>query len=91
MKAYAADLAASEVTPEQIKERMAVIQKAAANSPRDLMEIHFNKVYTMPGTAPFVFTTQPNAFMARMVEGLKPGKALDVGMGQGRNAVYLAQ
>ena len=26
-----------------------------------------------------------------MAEGRKPGRALDVGMGQGRNAIYLAQ
>ncbi len=91
MKAYAADLASSGFTPEQVKGRMGIIGKVAATSPRELMEIHFNKVYTIPGTAPFVFTTEPNGFMVRMVEGLKPGKALDAGMGQGRNAVYLAQ
>ena len=91
MKAYAADLASSGFTPEQIKERMGVIQKTAATSPRELMAIHFDKVYTTPAAFPYVFTTGPNAFMARMVEGLKPGKALDAGMGQGRNAVYLAQ
>ncbi len=91
MKAYAAELASAGVAPEQIKERLGAIQKAATGSPRELMEIHFNKVYTTPGTAPFVFTREANAFMARVVAGLKPGKALDVGMGQGRNAVYLAQ
>jgi SAM-dependent methyltransferase len=37
-----------------------------------------------------VFSQQPNWFLVRMTEGLKPGKALDVGMGQGRNALYLA-
>jgi len=38
-----------------------------------------------------VFNTNPNAFLVAMVKGLKPGTALDVGMGQGRNAVWLAQ
>jgi 2-polyprenyl-3-methyl-5-hydroxy-6-metoxy-1,4-benzoquinol methylase len=37
------------------------------------------------------FNTSPNAFMAEMVKDRKPGKALDVGMGQGRNALWLAQ
>lgn len=37
-----------------------------------------------------VFNKQPNSFLVRMIAGLKPGKALDVGMGQGRNALYLA-
>jgi SAM-dependent methyltransferase len=37
------------------------------------------------------FNTQPNAFLAEMTKRLTPGKALDVGMGQGRNAIYLTQ
>ena len=37
------------------------------------------------------FNTEPNRFLVRMLERLEPGKALDVGMGQGRNAIYLAQ
>jgi SAM-dependent methyltransferase len=37
-----------------------------------------------------LFNPRPNALLARAVKGVKPGKALDVGMGQGRNAVYLA-
>ena len=37
------------------------------------------------------FNTNPNGFMVAMVKGRKPGKALDVGMGQGRNAIWLAQ
>jgi SAM-dependent methyltransferase len=38
-----------------------------------------------------VFNTAPNAFLVEMTRGLTPGRALDVGMGQGRNTVYLAQ
>jgi 2-polyprenyl-3-methyl-5-hydroxy-6-metoxy-1,4-benzoquinol methylase len=37
-----------------------------------------------------VFTTEPNAFMVRMIRDRKPGRALDVAMGQGRNALWLA-
>lgn len=37
------------------------------------------------------FNKSPNAFLMEMVRGLKPGKALDVGMGQGRNTLFLAQ
>lgn len=37
------------------------------------------------------FNTKPNAFLVEMVKGRKPGAALDVGMGQGRNATWLAQ
>lgn len=37
------------------------------------------------------FNSKPNAFLMEMVRDLKPGKALDVGMGEGRNALFLAQ
>lgn len=37
------------------------------------------------------FNTNPNAFLVEMAKGRKPGTALDVGMGQGRNALWLAQ
>src|SRR5229473_6618665 len=33
----------------------------------------------------------PNPFLTKMVEGKKPGKALDIGMGQRRNALMLAE
>jgi SAM-dependent methyltransferase len=38
-----------------------------------------------------MFNTAPNAFLVEMVKGVKPGRSLDVGMGQGRNTIYLAQ
>jgi SAM-dependent methyltransferase len=38
-----------------------------------------------------VFNPAPNAFVARIASGLKPGRALDVQMGQGRNALHLAR
>jgi predicted O-methyltransferase YrrM len=49
---------------------------------------HFNRLYQNP--APSNFTTEPNAFLASVVAGLKPGRSLDVSMGQGRNTVFMA-
>jgi len=37
------------------------------------------------------FNTAPNAFLVSVTTGLTPGRSLDVGMGQGRNTIYLAQ
>ena len=37
------------------------------------------------------FNTAPNAFLVEMIKGLTAGRALDVGMGQGRNTIFLAQ
>lgn len=46
----------------------------------------YNKLYASEPT----FNTKPNRLLVAAVEGLRAGKALDVDMGQGRNAVYLA-
>ena len=53
----------------------------------DGWRVMFNNIYktTKPG-----FATQPNALLVTTVEGRKPGRALDVGIGQGRNSVFLA-
>jgi len=48
----------------------------------------FNKIFTSPDPP---FNPKPNQFLVDTVKGLHPGKALDVGMGQGRNSLYLAQ
>jgi SAM-dependent methyltransferase len=37
------------------------------------------------------FNVEPNAFLVEVVKNLKLGEALDVGMGQGRNALFLAK
>jgi SAM-dependent methyltransferase len=37
------------------------------------------------------FSRKPNRLLTEAVDGVKPGAALDVGMGQGRNAVWLAK
>jgi len=37
------------------------------------------------------FNQQPNKLLTEAVKGCRPGKALDVGMGEGRNAICLAK
>ena len=37
-----------------------------------------------------LFTTEPNALLVETAGTMPPGRALDIGMGQGRNAVWLA-
>ena len=48
----------------------------------------WNRILTAEKPA---FNTKPNEFLMQMAKGRKAGTALDVGMGQGRNAVWLAQ
>jgi len=38
-----------------------------------------------------VFNPAPNQFLVEITQNIAPGRALDMGMGQGRNAIYLAQ
>lgn len=39
----------------------------------------------------YKFSKKPNALLVATAQKLKPGKALDIGMGQGRNTLYLAK
>jgi SAM-dependent methyltransferase len=47
----------------------------------------YDEIYS---TSSDTFSAAPNAFMMRTIAGRKPGRALDVAMGQGRNALWLA-
>jgi len=47
----------------------------------------WNRIYTEEDSR---VTGYPNRFLADVVESVKPGQALDIGMGQGRNTLFLA-
>lgn len=42
------------------------------------------------GTEELIWRADPNRFLVEEVEDLKPGRALDLACGEGRNAVWLA-
>ena len=48
----------------------------------------FDKIYASEAPP---FNAEPSAFLARAVDGVAPGKALDIAMGQGRNSLFLAR
>lgn len=48
----------------------------------------FDRIYASP-EKPFI--TEPSGFLAKAVQGVPPGEALDVAMGQGRNSLFLAR
>ena len=50
----------------------------------------YNVIYSN-GAEQASFNHAPNGFLVEFTKTLKPGRALDVGMGQGRNTIYLAQ
>lgn len=49
--------------------------------------VFYDGIYSKPPK----FQTQPSALLVEAVRNRRPGKALDVGMGQGRNSIYLAK
>ena len=81
---YRQVLADQELAAPEIDRRMRVITEQGRKLEVEL----WNRVLTSPKPG---FNTKPNQFLVRMTEGRQPGAALDVGMGQGRNALYLAQ
>jgi SAM-dependent methyltransferase len=83
---YRARLLAVGVAQADANHHMAVIRQMLRTR-TDGWRVMFNNIYSSqtPG-----FNTNPNALLVSAVEGRKPGRALDVGMGQGRNAVFLA-
>ena len=50
--------------------------------------VYYDPLYANPNPK---FQTSPNKLLIEAVNHRKPGRALDVGMGQGRNAIYLAR
>jgi SAM-dependent methyltransferase len=48
----------------------------------------WDRRYTESG---LLWSSQPNRFLVAEVEGLPPGRALDLACGEGRNAVWLAR
>ncbi len=84
LEKYRALLAGEGLAAVEIDRQLRVITEQG-----QLLEIdRWNRILTAPAPR---FNTKPNAFLVDMTKGLNPGKALDVGMGQGRNAIYLAQ
>jgi SAM-dependent methyltransferase len=53
----------------------------------DGWRVMFNNIYASGSAG---FSTTPNTLLMATVEERNPGRALDVGMGEGRNAVFLA-
>ena len=92
-QAYSEKLLKEGTSREEIERQAAIIARLISER-EDWVEIYFDRVYARPVSgdpARDGFNSAPSAFLIEATSNLKPGKALDVGMGQGRNAVYLAQ
>ncbi len=85
-KAYEQHLAATHAPQGEAAQRVAIVSRLLGQR-LEARQIFFDKVYSGPQSW---FVEKPNELLARTVEGMKPGRALDVAMGQGRNALFLA-
>jgi SAM-dependent methyltransferase len=84
LRQYREKLTKESVEPAEIERRATLVRTR-----RDELEADFwNRFFTAPNPG---FNTEPNAFLVSVVDKRKPGRALDVGMGEGRNALYLAK
>lgn len=84
MKQYRAHLKGRGFAEADIEQQVKLVETQG-----DRAEVQrWNRILTSAKPA---FNTKPNDFLVEMVRGRKPGRALDVGMGQGRNAIWLAQ
>ena len=81
---YAGKLKMEGVPPEEIRRRLALLQTKRQELENDF----WNRFFTIDQPT---FNTEPNAFLASVVASRTPGRALDVGMGEGRNALFLAK
>jgi SAM-dependent methyltransferase len=82
--AYRAYLKERGFKPADIDQQIKLIESQGDRAEVD----RWNRVLTSETPT---FNTKPNDFLVEMVKGRKPGAALDVGMGQGRNSIWLAQ
>jgi SAM-dependent methyltransferase len=84
LRLYRDKLTKDGVAAAEIDRRVTIVRTR-----RNELEADFwNRFFTAPNPG---FNTEPNAFLVSVVEKRKPGRALDIGMGEGRNALYLAK
>lgn len=86
MQAYRDSLIASGLSREEIHGHVEII-KREMRVRTDGWSAIFNNIYTAGAGG---FSTAPNALLVSAIAGRRAGRALDAGMGQGRNSLFLA-
>jgi SAM-dependent methyltransferase len=80
---YAAKLRSDGIDESEIARRLRLLRTEHA-----ALEADFYSRFYLDNNSDF--SRAPNQFLMEMVKGRQPGIALDYGMGQGRNSIYLA-
>jgi SAM-dependent methyltransferase len=93
---YGASLQASGVAPAEVERRTgALMRMIMSGRSSDWVEAFYDRTFDtarpLTGDPPTDgFASTPSALVIDAVKGMPVGTALDAGMGQGRNALYLA-
>jgi 2-polyprenyl-3-methyl-5-hydroxy-6-metoxy-1,4-benzoquinol methylase len=94
LKAYGEKLAEDGLSQDEVNRQLDTIRRLYKEQPERGVEITYDRIFSKPLTGDPEkdgFTSMPSVFMMESIRDLEPGRALDVGAGQGRNAVWLAQ
>jgi SAM-dependent methyltransferase len=86
IQGYQRDLRSKGIDPLEADRRLNSVLRLMRER-TDAWPLMFDRIYASPTPN---FSTKPNALLMAAIEGRGPGRALDVGMGQGRNAIALA-
>jgi len=86
LQGYQASLTSQGLAPVDAGRELGAVMRLMRER-HDAWPLMFDRIYT---SATPNFDTKPNALLMAAIEGRAPGRALDIGMGQGRNAVALA-
>ncbi len=90
--AYEAKLRSDGVSSEEIQKRLKVILDLYPDRATEVRpaatRAFFDRLFSRPAAAS---NTTPSALVVEAIKTLTPGTALDVGMGDGRNSIYLAR
>jgi SAM-dependent methyltransferase len=87
LQGFEKSLVAAGVPSEEATRQLAVVRRLISIR-GDWWPLMFDRIYSSDRPS---FSQKPSTVLVEAIEGLKPGRALDVAMGQGRNALFLAQ
>ena len=87
LQGFEKSLIATGVSREEATRQFAVVKRLISVR-GDWWPLMFDRIYASDRPN---FNQNPSTVLVEAIEGVKPGRALDVAMGQGRNALFLAQ
>jgi SAM-dependent methyltransferase len=87
LNAYRTKLIRDGISSSDADQLITRLRKSVATDSR-ISTLFYNKHYARRNP---IYSSAPNAFLVETVQDLRPGRALDVGMGDGRNAIFMAQ